>query len=101
MSTIGRAKAVALVGDWHFGGFIAWLAWLFVHLIFLVGFKTKVMVLIEWVYSYLMFRRGARLILGDSTRDRPEEDIIFPGSGEDADSSGRGTGKSRRLTNAV
>ncbi|MGM0558896.1 MAG: NAD(P)/FAD-dependent oxidoreductase [Myxococcota bacterium] len=85
MSTIGRAKAVALVGDWHFGGFVAWLAWLFVHLIFLVGFKTKIMVLIEWVYSYLMFRRGARLIIGESERERPAEDIIFHDADADAD----------------
>lgn len=83
MSTIGRAKAVAMVGDWRFGGFIAWLAWLFVHLIFLVGFKTKVMVLIEWIYSYIIFRRGARLIIGESERERPDEAIVFPDADED------------------
>ena len=85
MSTIGRAKAVADVGDWHFGGFIAWLAWLFVHLLFLVGFKAKIMVLIEWIYSYIMFKRGARLIVGESERDPPEEAVLLRRSGEEAD----------------
>jgi NADH dehydrogenase len=85
MSTIGRARAVADVGDWHFGGFIAWLAWLFVHLIFLVGFKAKIMVLIEWIYSYLMFKRGARLIVGEPERQATEETVLIRGSGDETE----------------
>jgi len=64
MATIGRASAVAEVGNFKMKGFIAWLAWLFIHLIFLVGFRNKVSVLINWTYSYIAFRRSTRLIVG-------------------------------------
>jgi NADH dehydrogenase len=62
MATIGRSKAVAFSGPIKMHGFIAWLAWLFVHLIFLVGFRNKVFVFFQWVYSYFTYRRGARII---------------------------------------
>jgi len=62
MATIGRSKAVAYTGPIKMYGFIAWLAWLFVHLVFLIGFKSKVFVLLQWVYSYVTYRRGARII---------------------------------------
>lgn len=62
MATIGRSKAVAFSGPIKMHGFVAWLAWLFVHLIFLVGFKSKVFVFLQWVYSYFTYRRGARII---------------------------------------
>ena len=64
MATIGRTAAVAVVGKFQFTGFLAWLAWLFVHLIFLVGFRNKLAVLLNWAYSYLAYRRGARIIVG-------------------------------------
>lgn len=64
MATIGRAAAVAETGPFKFQGFIAWLAWLFVHLLFLVGFRNKVSVVVNWLYSYLAFRRSTRLIVG-------------------------------------
>lgn len=64
MATIGRHAAVAEAGSIKLGGFIAWLAWLFIHLIFLVGFRNKVSVLVNWVYSYIAFRRSTRLIVG-------------------------------------
>lgn len=64
MATIGRAAAVAEVGNFRMKGFIAWLAWLFIHLLFLVGFRNKVSVLINWTYSYIAFRRSTRLIVG-------------------------------------
>jgi len=64
MATIGRAAAVAEVGDFKMKGFIAWLAWLFVHLLFLVGFRSKISVLLNWIYSYVAFRRSTRLIVG-------------------------------------
>ena len=64
MATIGRSKAVAQLGKWHFSGFPAWLAWLFVHLVFLVGFRNRLSVFFQWVYSYLTYKRGARIITG-------------------------------------
>jgi NADH dehydrogenase len=66
MATIGRHAAVADAGFIRFSGYPAWLAWLFVHLVFLVGFRNKVLVLISWAYAYLTFGRGARLITGRS-----------------------------------
>ncbi len=64
MATIGRNKAVADAGFMRFSGFIAWLAWLFVHVIFLVGFRNKMLVLINWAWAYVTYGRGARLITG-------------------------------------
>ena len=62
LATVGRAAAVADVRGLHFTGLVAWLLWLFVHLLFLVGFRNRVAVLLQWAWSYLTFRRGARLI---------------------------------------
>ena len=62
MATIGRSAAVAWIGRFHFSGLMAWLAWLFVHLIFLIGFRNKVSVMLQWVYSYFAYKRSARLI---------------------------------------
>ena len=64
MATIGRSAAVAKVGPFEFGGFLAWLAWLFVHLVFLIGFDNKLTVLVQWAYSYMTYKRGARIIIG-------------------------------------
>ncbi len=64
MATIGRAAAVADLGKLHFSGFIAWMMWLFVHLMYLVGFRNRLLVLIEWGWSYLTYQRSARLITG-------------------------------------
>ena len=66
MATIGRSKAVAMVGRLHFSGYLAWIAWLGVHLIFLIGFRNKISVLMQWTYSYLTYKRGARVITGVS-----------------------------------
>jgi NADH:ubiquinone reductase (H+-translocating) len=63
MATIGRSAAVAKIGRLEFGGFLAWLAWLFVHLLFLIGFDNKLTVLVQWAYSYLTYKRGARIIV--------------------------------------
>ncbi|TGK08800.1 NAD(P)/FAD-dependent oxidoreductase [Leptospira fletcheri] len=62
MATIGRQDAVAQVGVWKMKGFFGWLAWLFVHLFYQVGFKNKVSIMITWVWSYMTFRAEARLI---------------------------------------
>jgi NADH:ubiquinone reductase (H+-translocating) len=64
MATIGRASAVVQVGRFQFSGFFAWVTWLFVHLIFLVGFAKRLVVFASWIYSYATYKRGARLITG-------------------------------------
>jgi len=64
MATIGRSSAVAEIGKFHFSGFLAWIAWLGVHLMFLVSFRSKLSVLIQWTYSYFTYKRGARVITG-------------------------------------
>jgi NADH:ubiquinone reductase (H+-translocating) len=66
MATIGRSAAVAKIKNLEFSGFVAWVAWLFVHLIFLVGFRNKVSVFFQWTYSYFTYKRGARIITGIS-----------------------------------
>ena len=70
MATIGRSAAVAKVGNLEFSGFFAWLAWLFVHLVFLIGLKNKIFVFLQWVYSYFTYRRGARIITGLQQKKR-------------------------------
>jgi NADH:ubiquinone reductase (H+-translocating) len=64
MATIGRSAAVARLGKLKLKGYPAWLAWLAVHLLFLVGFRSKLFVLLHWIYSYFTYRRGARIITG-------------------------------------
>lgn len=64
MATIGRSAAVADLGWIRFAGFPAWLAWLFVHLIYLIEFQNRILVLIQWAWNYLTWNRGARLIVG-------------------------------------
>ena len=64
LATIGRNRAVAGFGRLHFSGPIAWFVWLFVHLMYLVEFDNRLLVLIEWVYNYVTRNRGARLITG-------------------------------------
>jgi NADH:ubiquinone reductase (H+-translocating) len=64
MATIGRSAAVAKIRDLEISGFMAWLSWLFVHLIFLIGFRNKISVLVQWFYSYVTYRRGSRIITG-------------------------------------
>jgi len=64
-ATIGRGKAVGeLRGGFKLSGFTAWLAWLAIHIFFLIGFRNRVLVIFQWAYSYVTFRRGARLITG-------------------------------------
>jgi len=66
LATIGRAAAVAEFGKLHVSGFIAWLAWLFVHIFFLIGFRNRIIVFIQWAWSYFTYDRGVRLITGDT-----------------------------------
>jgi NADH dehydrogenase len=62
---IGRGQAVADIWKLRFGGFFAWLTWIFVHIFFLIGFRNRVLVLLEWAWSYFTYSRGARLITGE------------------------------------
>lgn len=64
LATIGRNKAVAAFGRLHISGPVAWFVWLFVHLMYLVEFDNRLLVLIEWIYDYITRNRGARLITG-------------------------------------
>lgn len=66
LATIGRAAAVAEFGKIHISGYIAWLAWLFVHILFLIGFRNRLIVFIQWAWSYVTYERGARLITGST-----------------------------------
>ncbi|SDK62700.1 NADH dehydrogenase [Catalinimonas alkaloidigena] len=82
MATIGRNRAVAdLPGDIHIGGFPAWMAWMGVHLIFLVGFRNKLITLTNWIYNYFTYDRSTRLIIRPSEKnpaflpqENPEEE---------------------------
>jgi len=64
MATIGRAAAVAVVGRFKLSGLVAWLAWLLVHIMFLIGFRNRFLVQFEWAWAYVTWHRGARLITG-------------------------------------
>ncbi len=80
LATIGRAAAVAEFGRIHISGFIAWLAWLFVHILFLIGFRNRLLVFIQWAWSYVTYERGARLITGSTylpgwTADQPASPV--------------------------
>jgi NADH dehydrogenase len=85
LATIGRSAAIADVKGFKMSGMIAWLTWLFVHVFFLIGFRSRVQVLWEWFWAYVTFQRGARLITGESRsivpvdagaeRPAPEADV--------------------------
>jgi NADH dehydrogenase len=64
LATIGRAAAIAQFGKIHISGFVAWLSWLFIHILFLIGFRNRLLVLIQWAWSYVTYERSARLITG-------------------------------------
>jgi NADH:ubiquinone reductase (H+-translocating) len=65
LAVIGRGRAVADIRDFRLSGFFAWLIWIFVHIFFLIGFRNRLIVLIEWAWSYLTYQRGARVITGE------------------------------------
>jgi NADH dehydrogenase len=89
LATIGRNRAVASFGKLRLSGFVAWIVWLFVHLLYLVGFQNRVLVLIQWGFHYFTYNRKARLIVppGPSIsatshlHDCPAP-LIRPGQGE-------------------
>lgn len=65
LATIGRFRAVALIAGAHLSGWFAWWTWLFIHILYLAGFRNRLSVLFEWGWSFFTYQRGARLILGD------------------------------------
>jgi NADH dehydrogenase len=64
LATIGRAAAVGEIGPFRLSGFLAWATWAFIHLLYLVGFRNRVLVFLEWAWQYVTYQRGARLITG-------------------------------------
>ncbi len=79
LAVIGRGHAVADIWKLHFGGFLAWLLWVFVHIFFLIGFRNRVLVMLQWAWSYFNWERGARL-------------ITWPWSGQPGEPAGRRSG---------
>jgi NADH:ubiquinone reductase (H+-translocating) len=72
MATIGRAAAIADFGWARFSGFLGWLLWLFVHIMFLVGFRNRLSVLLQWAASYMTYQRSVRLITGGAPQSGPD-----------------------------
>lgn len=80
LAVIGRGRAVADTWRFEFGGFLAWLIWAFIHVLFLIGFRNRVSVMLQWAWSYANYHRGARLITGsDWTREHPIPAAPSPG----------------------
>jgi len=71
LATIGRARAVAEIKRMHFGGPLAWLLWLGIHIFYLIGFQNRILVLLRWAFSFVTRGRGARLITGEAARGAP------------------------------
>jgi NADH dehydrogenase len=76
MATIGRKAAIAEIGKLHLSGFIAWMAWLMVHIFFLIGFRNRFAVIFNWAWSYFTYQRGARLITGRRLRLHSQKGIV-------------------------
>ncbi len=72
MAVIGRAAAVANIFGVHVSGLLAWLMWLFIHLIYIVEFQSRILVFVQWGFEYLTFSRGARLITGEDDAESPQ-----------------------------
>ncbi len=76
MATIGRNAAVAQIGPFAFTGFIAWLMWLALHIVTLIGFRNRLLVLVNWSWNYLTYDRGVRLIIGGAASAEPPEQAL-------------------------
>jgi NADH dehydrogenase len=74
MATIGRGSAIADFGRVHVSGFVGWLLWLFIHIMKLVGFRNRVLVLVQWAAAYLTYQRSVRLITGNVPPSSPTPD---------------------------
>ncbi len=84
MATIGRAQAVAEVAGLKFHGFFAWIAWLFIHLILLVGFNNRILVFLSWAISYITYSKGSRIISGN-----PHSNVVSPVGSQAGNSQGQ------------
>ena len=73
MATIGRSRAIVEVGRFHIAGWFAWVTWLIIHIYYLTGFKNRLLVVLQWAWSYMTFRRGARLIVEKEWLQRRQE----------------------------
>ena len=73
LATIGRAAGVADLGRIKLGGFFAWFAWLAIHIFFLIGFRNRILVMLQWAWAYVTYQRGARLITGETPKTRPSK----------------------------
>jgi NADH dehydrogenase len=73
LATIGRSRAVGEFGKFHISGYLAWLAWLFVHLLFLIGFRNRLFVMTEWAWAYLTYNHSARLITDPREKEQAEK----------------------------
>jgi NADH:ubiquinone reductase (H+-translocating) len=93
MATIGRNKAIADLRGWRFSGFIAWLMWLGLHVFFLIGFRNRIYVLLEWAWAYVTRERSARLITGDA--DELRDAVLFMEGHQAAPILDRLSGKKR------
>jgi len=98
MATIGRARAVAEIGGARFGGLFAWLLWSVVHIAFLIDFRNRLFVLLSWIWSYLLFSKGARLITGGALAH-----VYAPGELRDRTEASKddGDGSTSREVHAV
>jgi NADH dehydrogenase len=76
LATIGRNRAIAVFGRFEVAGYPAWLLWLFVHILYLVGFRNRLSVLMQWAYAYFTFQRGVRLI---TAAERAAPAVAGPG----------------------
>ena len=72
MATIGRAAAVVDLGRVRFSGYVAWLLWCFIHILWLIGFRNRFLVMFEWAWAYFRFERSARLIIGKTSIPGPD-----------------------------
>ncbi len=75
MATVGKSRAVVEIGPFRFGGFIAWLAWLGLHITVLIGFRNRLSVLLSWIYAYVFFGRGSRLITRGGSLDMQKSTV--------------------------
>ena len=76
LATIGRAAAVAEIAGLKLSGLVAWLVWVFVHILYLIGFRNRLVVMVQWAWAYLMYQRGVRLITGDRTVQLREPRVV-------------------------
>lgn len=101
MATVGRNRAVVEVGKLRFSGFFAWLMWMFVHIMYLIGFRNRLVVLVNWIWNYFSYDRGTRLIVRPYERREQAQADDDPAETEDAADSVNGRAKEGRARKNV